>query len=142
MKFQGGPEEVLKMLQLMAESERENLLEIMIKKDPQLVDFLRNNLIRFDDLIHLTTSMIQNLLRDISPENLGLALRGSSRNLLEHFTANVSRNIKADILEIYNGAPKPINDVNQAREEIMKIVKEKIKKGEIVINPAGNEKYV
>ncbi len=140
--LKGGPEEVLKMLQLMGEDEREVLLNNMGTKNPGLVEYLRENLVRFSDLIYLTTSMIQNLLREVSPEALGMALRGGNQDLLDHFTSNVSRNLKADILGIYNGPPKPLSEVTKARDEIMQIVREKIKKGEIVINPAGTEKYV
>ena len=137
-----GPEEALAILRAMGESEQRKILDTIAKKDPKLAEFLEQNLVRFDDLIYLTPKMIGDLLRDVNSEELGLALRGSDKKLLTHFVDNVSKNMALDIVDGYGTKPRPISEVNEARAKIMKIVREKIEKGQIVINPAGTDEYV
>ncbi len=137
-----GPEEVLKMLQQMNEADREVLLSNLEKKDAALVGFLRENLIRFEDLIYITQKMLVELLREVPIEKLALALRGSPKELVDHLIDNLSSGLANEIMYIYNGAPQSLSKVQEARNDIMKVVRVKVEKGELILNPKSSEEMV
>ena len=140
--FPGGLKAAVEMLQRLPADTREKILSDIQKKDPRVHEYLQKNMVTFPDLIYLTSQMIRDLLREVSLEDLGLALRGSDKKLSEHFLQNMSQNNQDDILVILKGKPRSINDVLSAQEKIMAIVLKKIDEGKMVISREGSEKFV
>lgn len=139
MAFKGGVEEAAKMLAGLDRKGRENILEIIAVKDPQMAEALRKNMVTLDDLQFLTVKMLQELLREIDLNDLALALRIASSNLKQHILGNVSSSMRKDIEEILLGPPKSVSSVNEAADRVMNVVLKKIDKGELVINKNGEE---
>lgn len=137
MSFKGGVEEAAKMLAGLDREGRENVLEIIAKKDPQMAENLRKNMVTLEDLKYLTVKMIQELLRDIDISDLALALRISSPELKSHILDNVSSSIRKDIEDVLLGKPQSVSTVNEAADKVMTVVLRKIDKGELVINKDG-----
>jgi flagellar motor switch protein FliG len=137
-----GAAMAIEMLQKLDGASREKLLEQMTQKDPRLSDFLKNNLVQFEDLINLTQRMLLVLLKHISIQQLSKSLRGSSKGLISHIRANVSKNMRQEIDDVLSGSPLRLQDIEDARQEIMEVVLEKVTSGEIVLFQDKNDPYV
>jgi len=141
-EFKGGPREAAKMLQSMPSEDRKRILADMEKQNPELAKLVQEQMVIFEDLQYLTPMMMPVFLKDLSLEKLGLALRGMPLEFVDHLTSMVSKNIRADIMDIVKGPPKILSEVERAREEILITVREKIDKGEIVLDPSGSKTLV
>ena len=92
-----GFEEALKLLEAMGYEEKARLIEDMSKKDPQMAEQLRSQLIKLEDIQYLTPSQFISFLRDIDLEKFGLALRLVEEKVVEKIMAEVSKGIRLDI---------------------------------------------
>ena len=136
--FKGGVKEAAKLLVGLGTQAQKKILEQIKAKDPAMAQKLEANLISMDDLQYLTPGMLVGLLRDVSLEEFGLALRAVDKEIVAKLLSTVSTGIKLDIEDGLKGKPRKMSDVETAQDNILKILKEKIDKGHIVINPDGD----
>ncbi len=142
MKFQGGVKEAAKMLAGLSKSAREKVLDIISRKDPKMAEKLHKSMYSFDDLQYLTPIMVIELLRTIKISDMGLALRIATPEMKNHILKNSPRGIRTEIEEILIGPPQLATKVEDAQERIMVIVREKIEKGQLIINKDSSETLV
>lgn len=142
MPIKGGIEQALELLSGMSLTERDSLLEIIAKKDPTMATVLRNGLITLEDIRFLSIKMLQELLREISLDNLGLALRISSPELKSFVYTHVSSSMKRQLDDILLGPPKPVNQVLDAQDSIIQQMRKMVDKGQLIIDRSGNDPYV
>lgn len=138
-KFKGGVKEAAKMLMGLGAAAQKSLLEQIRKKDPEMAMKLEKNLVSMEDLQYLTPSMLVGLLRDIDLEKFGLALRTVDIKISEKILDQVSTGIRLEIEDGLRGKPRPVSEVEAAQSEILEVLRAKIDKGHIVINPDGDE---
>ena len=139
MKPKGGIEEAAKMLQGLGVEGARRLLEDIRKKDPKMAEAIEQSLLSMEDLQYLTPSMLVGLLRDVDLETFGLALRTVDKTIVDKLLAMVSTGIRLDIEDGLKGKPRKVSEVNEAQGTVLKVLKEKIDKGHIVINPDGDQ---
>lgn len=142
MKFQGGVKEAAKMLAGLSRSAREKVLEIISKKDPVMAENLHKSMYTFEDLQFLTPMMMIELMRSIKISDMGLALRIATPELKDAVMKNSPRGMRTEMEEILIGPPQLTSKVEEAQERIMVVVREKIDKGQLVINKDSSETYV
>lgn len=142
MPVKGGIEQALELLSGMSLTERDSLLEIIATKDPTMATVLRNGLITLEDIRFLSIKMLQELLREISLDNLGLALRISSPELKSFVYTHVSSSMKRQLDDILLGPPKPVNQVLDAQDSIIQQMRKMVDKGQLIIDRSGNDPYV
>ena len=142
MKFQGGVKEAAKMLAGLSRAAREKVLDIISKKDPLMAENLHKSMYTFEDLQYLTPMMLIELMRTIKVADMGIALRIASSELKDHILKNTPRGMRQEIEEILLGPPMLSSKVDDAQERIMVIVREKIDKGQLIINKDSSETYV
>lgn len=142
MKFQGGVKEAAKLLAGLSRAAREKVLEIIYKKDPQMARTLHKSMYSFEDLQYLTPLMVIELLRSIKIPDMGMALRIASPELKNHVLKNSPKAMRQEMEEILMGPPQLASKVEEAQERIMALVREKIDKGEIIINKDSSETLV
>ncbi|AUN98755.1 hypothetical protein DOM21_07305 [Bacteriovorax stolpii] len=140
--FQGGIKAAAKMLAGLSKAAREKVLETISKKDPQMAEALHKSMYTFDDLQYLTPMMLIELLRSVKVADMGLALRIAAPALKEHVLKNTPRVMRQEIEEILMGPPQLASKVEEAQERIMAIVREKIDKGQLIINKDSSETLV
>lgn len=138
--FKGGKEEAIAMLNLLSSTEADNLIEKIRLKDPHLASELEDNLIKMEDLVHLTQMMKVTLLKDVSLEKFGLALRTLDRSVTEKILEGLSSGIILDIEDGLKGKPRPLSEAQKAQEEILAVVREKVSSGQIILR--DDETYV
>ena len=137
----GGVKEAAKLLVGLGLKGREAVLDIIAKKDPKMAEMLKENLVQFEDLKLLTPSMLQDLLKEIDRDDLGRALRASSDQLKEFFLNSVSSSFRKDLEEILLGPPLSLDKINESKEKILELVKDKMDKGLIILKD-DDEDYV
>lgn len=140
--FPRGFQVAIEMLQRLDPRSRDKIMSEIKTRDERTFAILKNNMIVFNDLLYLTPKMVMDLLRDVKIDDLGLALRGGNREVVDHFLNNLSTNMRNDLLEILRGKPRQMSEVEVAQKKIMDVVFHKIERGEIVIDREGAKKLV
>ncbi len=135
-----GLQESLLILRKMTESERKKILDDIAKKDPNLSEVLKKNLISFEDLQLMTDKMLADFMKLVNIRDLSLALRSGSLELRQFFLKKLPKRMAEDIEEVVNGPKLSASEVKEARERIMKQVVELVDKGVLVLSQ--DEKYV
>lgn len=137
-----GIKQAVEMLQGLDLEAQQTLIADIARRDPEMAIKLKQNLVTFDDLQYLTVSMMQRLLQDVQLDTLGLALRGSSREVSDHILNMFSKGMKRDIDDILKGKPRPLSEVLDAQKKIMEVVMKLREKGEIVLSKDKSERMV
>lgn len=137
-----GLKQAAEMLQHLDLEAQQRLLADIARQDPELSIKLKQSLVTFDDLQFLTTTMMKTLLQHISLDDLGLALRGSSKEVSEHLLSMFSKNMRLDIEDVLKGKPRPLTDVMEAQKRIMAVVIKLVESGEIILSKNKSERYV
>ena len=137
-----GLKQAIEMLQGLDLAAQQALLADIARRDPEMAIKLKQNLVTFDDLQYLTVSMMKRLLQDVQLDDLGLALRGSSREVSDHLLNMFSTGMKRDIEDILKGKPRPLSEVLEAQKKIMDVVHRLREKGEIVLSKDKSERMV
>ena len=132
----------VEMLQHLDLEGQQRLLSDIARRDPELAIKLKQSLVTFDDLQFITQTMMRRLLQDISLDDLGLALRGGSRELTDHILNMFTVRMKADIEDVLKGKPRALSEVLEAQQRIMEVVVKLVDKGEIILSKDKSERYV
>ena len=97
----------------------------------------------FDNLINVDDRGIQTLLKEVSTENLTMALKGADIALQEKVFGNMSKRA-AELLQDDMEAKGPVrlSEVEEAQKEILLIARTLADEGEIMLGGAGGEQMV
>lgn len=137
-----GFKQAIEMLQGLDLAQQQSLLADIARKDPEMAIKLKASLVTFDDLQYLTVAMMKRLLQDIELDDLGLALRGASKEVSNHLLNMFSTNMKRDVEDILKGKPRPLSEVMDAQRKIMDVVHRLRDKGEIILSKDKSERMV
>lgn len=138
-KFSGGVKAAAELLAGLDTAARRRLLEEIRHKDPQMAEALEKNMVTFEDLVHLTPKMMAELMREIEVYDLAMGLRISSEKLKSHILSHVSKGAREDIEEVLLGPPQSVQKVEESIEKVMKVVREKVDRGELILSPSSDE---
>lgn len=138
-KFKGGVEEAAKMLQSLSSSESKKLLQQIRAKDPKMAELLEDKMISLNELEFLSPSMLVGLLRDLNLEVFGLALRSVDQHIVEKILSQVSTGIRLEIEDGLKGKPRRMSEVEEAQSKVLKILKDKVDKGHIILGSSDDE---
>ena len=138
----GGVNFLVKVLNQVDRDVQKRIFETLEPTDPKLVEEIRANLFTFDDLTKLDDKTMQRVLREVSKQDLTLALKAAPEKLKELIFRNMSERARESLneeLEILG--PQLAKDVYGAQRKIVETVRALEDAGEIVIagTGAGNE---
>jgi len=136
----GGPKSVAEILNLLKRAEANEILRRIEDEDPELAEVIGQHMFTFEDLLHIDDRGIQLILREVTNEDLVLALKMSSDELKEKIFRNMSQRaaemVKED-LEVRG--PARVRDVEHAQQNIVKVARTLEDEGKIVIKGRGAE---
>lgn len=136
----GGPKAVAEILNLLKRAEANEVLRRVEDEDPELAEVISQHMFTFEDLLHIDDRGIQLILREVTNEDLVLALKMASDELKEKIFRNMSQRaaemVKED-LEVRG--PSRVRDVEHAQQNIVKIARTLEDEGKIVIKGRGAE---
>ena len=138
----GGVEVVANIMNQMDKALEEDLLGRLEESNPELAEKIKQLMFTFEDLSQLDDKGIQILLKEISSEDLSIALKGASDTIKTKIFANMSERASAMLKEDLEAmGPVRLSDVEQAQVKIAMTAKRLDGEGKIAIS-RGNEQFV
>lgn len=131
------------ILQRLPISDTDEVLTSMGDDEPGLAHRLRRAMFSFEDLINVQGRGMQMLIKEISNDQLLLALKTASDPLKDKILASVSKRA-AEILidDLMAMGPVKLSEVEQAQQEIVDTALRLEAEGKIVIAGRGGEELV
>ncbi|HBR17168.1 MAG TPA: flagellar motor switch protein FliG [Deltaproteobacteria bacterium] len=139
----GGIKTVAEILNQMDRSSEDLILKNIEEKDQILADEIRKLMFTFDDLILVDDRGIQMILKEITTDDLALALKMAAEELKSKIFKNMSQRavqILKDEIEA-KGAVK-VSDVEKAQMNIVRVSRRLEEEGKIVIGGKGGEEVI
>ncbi|ABI56064.1 flagellar motor switch protein FliG [Alkalilimnicola ehrlichii MLHE-1] len=136
----GGLHAAASILNNLDTSTENTILDHIRDFDVELAEKIQELMFVFEDLLEVDDRAIQTILREISTEQLVLALKGADEQLKDKIMSNLSRRaaeMLADDLETMG--PARISDVENAQKEILAVAKRLADEGQIVLGGGGEE---
>ncbi|WP_092117083.1 flagellar motor switch protein FliG [Desulfonatronum thiosulfatophilum] len=134
----GGIPAVAEILNAVDRSTEEEVLSDIEEESTQLAEDIRQLMFVFEDIKQLDDRSIRELLKEVSNDELTLALKGASEDLRDKFYSNLSERaatmIKED-LEIMG--PVKLSEVEAAQMNVVKVVRRLEAEGRIIITGKG-----
>ncbi len=124
-----------------ADAETERLILGRIDEvDPHLAQDIRQRLFTIEDLVKLEDKALQLLLRQVDTKELAMALKGTSESVRERIYANLSERASENLLEEMDLlGPQRLSDVEKARKEIVRTVRQLEQEGSIVLSRSTDD---
>jgi len=139
----GGLKTAANILNFLDSSIEGSIMDKVRDADSDLSESIEELMFVFDNIIDIDDRGIQSLLREISSENLVLALKGADAEIKDKILNNMSKRaaeMLADDLE--TKGPVKLSEVELAQKEILSIARRMSESGEISLGGSGAEEYV
>lgn len=139
----GGLKTAANILNFMDTALEGEIIEGIRESDAEMGDGIQELMFVFDNLLDVDDRGIQSLLREISSENLILALKGADDELKDKILNNMSKRA-AEMLrdDLESKGPVRLSDVEVAQKEILAIARRMSEAGEISLGGGGGEEFV
>ena len=138
----GGVEVVATILNQMDRTLESELLGKLEESNPDLAEKIRQLMFTFEDLTQLDDKSVQTLLKEVSSEDVGLALKGASDAMKEKIFSNMSERASAMLKEDLEAmGPVRLSDVEKAQIKIAMVAKKLEGEGKIILS-RGSEKFI
>lgn len=139
----GGLKCAADILNFVDRSVEAKISESMSEHDPELAGRIQDLMFTFDNLTDVDDRGIQTLLREVSTDNLVLALKGTDDNIKNKIFRNMSQRA-GDMLreDLESRGPVKLSDVEAAQKEIIGIARRLAEEGQLSLGGAGGEAMV
>ncbi len=121
----------------------EEILASIEKTSPELVEEVRRLMLVFEDLTAIDQAGTKALLAAVDRKVLTLALKGTSEQLREHFTACMSQRggdmLREDMEAL---GPVRLKDVEAAQHQVITIARKLQAEGVLSMRPSEGDRYV
>lgn len=119
------------------------VLDGLEARDPELAEDIRSRMLTFEDIVKLESRDIQQVLRGIDSKLLATAMKGAAGPVVETIRANVSeRNRSLLDDELQAMGPVRVSQVEEARAEVVRSVRELEAQGVITVHRAEEDELV
>ena len=136
----GGVDAAASILNLMEGSISDAMMEDINESSPDLGQQIQDKMFVFDDLVSVDDRGIQTLLREVSTDQLLVALRGVDDRLKDKIFNNMSKRA-AEMLrdDLEASPPTKLSEVELAQKDILSIAKKLADSGELSLGGGGDE---
>ena len=139
----GGIRTVSEILNQMDRASEDLILKNIEEKDQILADEIRKLMFTFDDLISIDDKGIQMVLKEITTDDLSLALKMAVDELKAKIFKNMSqRAVQILKEEIETKGAVKVSDVEKAQMNIVRVARRLEEEGKIVIGGKGGEELI
>jgi flagellar motor switch protein FliG len=139
----GGSRTVADILNQCDRSTEQKVLQGIEGVNSAVADSIRQLMFVFDDLVKVDERGIQLILKEVSQEDLALALKSTSESLKEKIFKNMSQRASTILKEdIQNRGPVKVSDVEKSQQNIVKIARRLETEGKIILAGRGGEELV
>lgn len=139
----GGIKAAANILNFIDSSMEGEIMELVKDADAELGQKIQDLMFVFDNLADVDDQGIQALLREVSSDNLIIALKGADETVREKVFKNMSKRA-AEMLrdDLEAKGPVRLSEVEIAQKEILAIARRMAEAGDIVLGGKGTEQYV
>ncbi|MCB1172968.1 MAG: flagellar motor switch protein FliG [Leptospiraceae bacterium] len=137
----GGANSLANILNHMDRSQEDEILNILGKQEPDMLEEVKDKLYTFEELVALNQMEMRQLISRINDDELlATALRGAVDELRRHFFNAMSNNRAADILdEMDRRGPLSMREINEARAFVLNLARRMDEEGLLVIKKTKEE---
>lgn len=136
----GGTEVIANILTRLDKATEGGIMSKIAERNQTLADSIRALMFVFDDLVKLDDRGMQELMKEISKEDLPVALRGSGQEVKDKFFKNMSSRAAEMLKEdMETRGPVKVSDVEKAQQNILKVCRKLEEEGRIVVSGAGED---
>ena len=136
----GGIETVAEIMNQIDHTTENNIFASLEEMDADLAEGIRQKMFVFEDIANIDNRGIQTILKEITNEDLSLALKTSSETLKNHILKNMSSRASEMLLEdMETMGPVKLSDVENAQQNIVRVARKLEAAGKIVIGGKGGE---
>ncbi len=120
-----------------------SLLDAVADEDQEVAHMIRERMFTFDDLLAVDDRGIQMVLRNIENQTLVLALKGADEKMKEKFLSNVSKGVRASLIEdLETIGPVRLSEVEASQQSIANTAREMSERGEIHVEGRDEDELV
>ncbi|WP_313290695.1 flagellar motor switch protein FliG [Exiguobacterium sp.] len=139
----GGIEAVVQVLNGVDRTTERTILDTLEIQDPELAEEIKKRMFVFEDIVTLDARAIQRIIREVSNEDLLLALKVSSDDVKDMVDRNMSQRMVESFKEDMEFmGPVRLRDVEEAQSRIVGIIRRLEDMGEIVVARGGGDDIV
>jgi len=134
----GGTEQLVQIVNEADKTTRDEILQSLREKEPELAEKVRKQIITFEDIANLDNVSFQTVLREVDLGTISLALRGSPEEFKGTVMGKLSEGAQAMLKqEMELGKPAGKQKIEEAQRRIVKVVRDLQKEGRIPFELAG-----
>ncbi len=139
----GGVKCAASILNFVERSVEARITEQLSEQDPELAGQIQDLMFTFDNLVDVDDRGIQVLLREVSTDNLVLALKGTDDGIKNKIFKNMSQRA-GDMLreDLESRGPVKLSDVEAAQKEIITIARRLADEGQITLGAGTGEAMI
>ena len=124
---------------LESESQKRVLISVQ-EADPDRAEQIERRIFAFEDLVNVEERCLQELLRDVEPSTIAVAIKGVPDQLEEVITGNLSERVAEQVEEERELAGRvPLSEAREARDEIRKKAREMDQAGSLYFRSGGQQ---
>ncbi|WP_078120592.1 flagellar motor switch protein FliG [Thiosocius teredinicola] len=139
----GGVKKAADILNFVDGTMEAKVIEQINEVDEDLSQQIQDNMFVFENLIDVDDRGMQTLLREVSSDQLLLALRGAPTELRDKIFKNMSSRAAEMLKDDLEAAPPAkLSDVEAAQKEILTVARRLADAGEINLGGSGGEEFV
>lgn len=139
----GGIDAAANILNFIENAISEPMMQDIGELNADLAQRIQDKMFVFGDLINVDDRGIQTLLREVSTDQLLLALRGVEAALRDKIFANMSRRAAEMLRDDLEAAPPArLSEVEAAQKDILQIAKRLADAGELALGGGGGDEFV
>jgi flagellar motor switch protein FliG len=139
----GGIDAAANILNFIENAISEPMMQDIGELNADLAQRIQDKMFVFGDLINVDDRGIQTLLREVSTDQLLLALRGVEPGMRDKVFANMSRRAAEMLRDDLEAAPPArLSEVESAQKDILQIAKRLSDAGELALGGGGGDEFV
>ena len=136
----GGFKTAANIINFMDSSVGSAIMTAIQEHDNEMSDSIQELMFVFDNLVDVDDRGIQALLREVSSDNLTLALKAADEKIKDKILKNMSKRAAEMLKEdMESRGPVKLSDVEGAQKEILAVARRLADAGEIVLGGGGEE---
>ncbi len=139
----GGVQSLVNILNQVDRTTEKNITEGLEREDMELADKVKESMFVFEDIITINDVEIQRILREVDNKELCMALKGTSEQVIETISRNLSKRAAATLKEDMEFlGPVRLMDVEKAQQKIVALIRRLDEAGEITIVRGGDDALI
>lgn len=116
------------------------ILEKIEASDAEMAAAIREEMFTFEDIQKLDKKSIQKILASVDSRNLAVSLKATTPGVEANVLNNLSKRAADMVREERDSlGPTPLSDVLEAQNEILKLIRDLVDKGDIAVGGAAEQ---